>query len=124
MATQYAVFIPDYAGATSAGFTGTITAGTATAALTVGKYRLFRIFAAAAAGTAGAIPMVVRFTMGSTDGVTAPAPTSSSPFFLTGQELLFEMSGSYDQIRLNVLAADNTATSSALIYSIVPFSKS
>lgn len=119
MATQYAVFTPDYGAATGAGMTGTITAGTPTGVITIGKNRLFRIFAAAAT-TTGALGIVIRFTLGNSTTTAAPSPTSSSPFFVTNQELLFEFTGEYDQINLNVLAADNPATSTAIVYSIVP----
>lgn len=121
MATLSATLIPDYQASQAAGLVGVLTTGTNTASLKVGIFKIFKI--TFTIQTTAATPAILRFTMGNSAGTTAPAPTSTSPFLVSNQENIFEMSAAgYDSIALANLAADNGAVSIA--YSIIPLSKS
>jgi|SRR6266850_7009020 len=123
MATQSATYPPDYPASQAAGFIGSLAAGGNTAALTLGKYRIFKITFLAQT-TASSNNLGLRFTTGISDGsgASAPVPTSASPLLVNNQENIFEMSGSIDQIRLASLATDGAPTN--LNYCILPLSRS
>lgn len=103
--------------------TGTIASGASTAAITVGRYRLFKITFLALT-TASANNLGIRFTTGISDGSghAAPVPTAASPLLINNQENIFEMSGSIDQIRLASLASDGAPAT--ISYSIIPLTRS
>ena len=118
MATISASYIPDYTTSQTTGFVATtVTNGTATAALTLGKFRLFKVIFCGS--TAGPNNLSLRFTLGLSTGTTAPVPTTSSPFILNNQENVFEMGSEFDQIRFANL--DNAASINYTLLPIVKF---
>lgn len=123
MATVYGIYPPDYEGSQLTGMIGTIATGASTAAITVGKYRLFKVtFLTLTTGSPNNLGL--RFTTGISDGSghAAPVPTSASPLLVNNQENIFEMSGSIDQIRFANLASDGG--SATISYSIIPLTRS
>lgn len=100
---------------------GTLTTGTSSGVITVGKYRLIHI--SAKVNTNGANRCALSFTLGNsaaTGTAPAPTPTASSPFFL-GDEGYIVDTGLYDQINLANIAAYNGAVT--VVYSISLLSK-
>jgi hypothetical protein len=120
MSTLGIVFCPDYAGSQATGLVGSIATTANTGPIQLGKYRIFKVVMVDA-GTP-ATPPVLRFTLGNSTGTVAPTPTSASPFMHASQENIFELNGSYDQINLANLAADNGAITVG--YCIIPLAKS
>lgn len=123
MATTQAVFTPDYAKSQSAGLVGTIATTANTGVIALGKYQVFKVVMInqTTPATPGAASQALRFTLGSSAGAVAPTPTSASPFFVSSQENIFELSAAYDQINLANLAADNGAVT--IGYAIIPLAK-
>lgn len=126
MATLSSILIPDYDGclaiAGGAGV-GTIATTASTGAIVLGTHRLFRIFCNdQTTATNTVIQFYLRFTMGnSKTGHAAITPTSTSPFFSSLQDIIFDTGDAYDSINLANLAADNTAVT--IGYTILPLSK-
>lgn len=123
MATVYGIYPPDYEGSQATGMTGVIAAGASTAAITVGKYRIFKVTFISLT-TASPNNLGLRFSTGISDGSghAAPVPTSASPLIVNNQENVFEMSGSIDQIRFAFLASDGATGS--VSYSLIPLTRS
>lgn len=122
MATVFGIYPPDYEGSQATGMTGSITTPGSTAAITVGKYRLFKVTFIGAAASASNIGL--RFTTGISDGSghAAPVPTAASPLLVNNQENIFEMSGSIDQIRFAAVTTDGPPAT--INYSIIPLTRS
>ena len=124
MATIQAVFTPDWDGSQATGLVGTIATTAHTAALAVGKYRLFKVVIVnqTTPGTLAAA-FVLRFQLGnSVVGHVAGTPTSTDPFLVSNQENIFETNGAFDSISFANLAADNGAVT--LGYAVIPLSRS
>lgn len=119
MATMAATYTPDFPGSQATGLVGTIATTANTGVIQIGKYRLFKIVVSVQPIAATA--PILRFTLGISTGTTAPTPVATSPFVLGSGENIFETNGSYDQINLANLAADNGAVTVA--YTILPLSK-
>src|SRR5258706_11470661 len=124
MATIQAIYPPDYPASQATGMIGTIGNGSSTLAITIGKYRLFKITFLTLT-TPSSTNLGLRFTTGISDGsgASAPVPTAASPLLVNNQENIFEMSGSIDQIRLANLATDNGGTIT-IFYFIFPLTRS
>jgi len=123
LATIQAIYPPDYPASQATGFVATLATTLATAAITIGKYRLFKVtFISATAPSSNNLGL--RFTTGISDGsgASAPVPTAASPLLLNNQENIFEMSGSIDQIRFANLNVDNGAIT--VSYCILPLTRS
>lgn len=123
MATVFGIYPPDYEGSQATGLVGTIASAAATAAITVAKYRLFKVTFLSATAP-GANNLGLRFSTGISDGTghAAPVPTAASPLLVNNQENIFEFSGSIDQIRFANLVVDNGAI--IISYSILPLTRS
>src|SRR6266849_6749034 len=109
MATPTATYPPDFPASQATGLIGTIASGASTAAITLGKYRLYKLtFLGSTTTNTGTLGL--RFTTGISDGsgASASVPTVASPLFINFLENVFEMSGSIDQIRLANILVDNT----------------
>jgi hypothetical protein len=94
-------FIPcvDYANTlTLANGIGTLTNGQASGVIQLGKRRLFML-STKDTTVPGSISQIA-VTFGNSAGVTAPTPTSTSPFFSTTQVLIFDTGDAYDQIQV------------------------
>jgi len=124
MATIQAIYPPDYPASQATGLVGTIAVGAVTAAITIGKYRLFKITFLTETTPPSSSNLGLRFTTGISDGsgASAPVPTAASPLLVNNQENVFEMSGSIDQIRFANLAIDNGATN-LISYCILPLTR-
>ena len=120
MATMTAYLTPDYANTiTVTGSAGLLATTTSSGVIVVGKRRLLHLSALNTGSTTSRCAL--RFTLGLSTGVVAPAPTSTSPFFLGDEGWMIDTGDLYDEINLANLAADNGANS--LAYSIVIMSK-
>ena len=94
-------FIPciDYANTiTLTNGQGTLTNGSVSGVIQLGKRRVFMI-STKDTTTPGSISQIA-VTFGLSTGTGAPAPTSASPFFSTTQVLIFDMGDVYDQIQV------------------------
>jgi len=122
MATVFGIYPPDYEGSQATGLVGTIASGASTAAITVSKYRIFKVTFIGAATSANNVGL--RFTTGISDGSghAAPVPTAASPLIINNQENIFEFSGSIDQIRFASLATDEAPAT--VNYCILPLTRS
>ena len=123
MATIQAVFTPDWDGSQATGLVGTIATTAHTAALAIGKYRVFKVVIINQT-TPGTIvgPFALRFQLGnSAAGHVAGTPTSTDPFLVSNQENIFETNGAFDSISFANLAADNGAVT--LGYAVIPLAK-
>lgn len=119
MATQFAVFIPDYNAATTAGFTGSLTSGGAASGdIALGKYRLFKVLlfdSTTVANTA-----VIRFALYNKANQGTLVPTGTSPILaIGGQATYFEIGPEYDTI--NLIATDNSTD--VIKYTLLPLAK-
>ena len=118
MATLTGIYSIDYANTiTVTGNEGTLAANASSGAITLGKRRLFMI--SVKDTTTPASLAQISFTFGLSTGTTAPAPTSSSPFFSLTQSLVFDTGDVYDQIQL----ANFHNGSDSVDYSVVLLSK-
>jgi len=125
MATMTAFLTPDYANSVSVSNSAAAIAGGAsgiasTAALTYGKRRLLHIAALNTSSTSSRC--AVSYTLGLSTGTTAPAPLTSSPFFMGDEGLTIDLGDLYDQIRLGNDTAKNGANVN-IAYSISVMSK-
>lgn len=127
MATVTAFLVPDYANTTSvANTTGSITTPvsgvSAAITLTFGKRRLLHIAALNIGATANRC--AISYTLGLSTGTTAPAPTTTSPFFMGDEGFTIDLGDLYDQIAIASDQAKNGQTGSPNVaYSVSVMSK-
>jgi hypothetical protein len=126
MATMTAFLVPDYTNTVSVSNTtaslaapgaGLIT--TTAAPLTFGKRRILHIVAINT--TANNSRAAVSYTLGLSTGVTAPTPTTSSPFFMGDEGITIDLGDSFDQIQLG--NDNNKNGAAAVAYSVSVMAK-
>lgn len=120
MASVTAVWTIDYAVTPITNSVGVVS-NAASGIIQLGKRRMVMVWGSSQVSPPTANKTILRYTLGLSTGVVAPAPSSTSPFIFGDLGILIDTGDCYDQMQVSSLTADNGA--GAVAYCVTPVTK-
>lgn len=120
MASITAIWGVDYSVTPITNSVGVVT-NSASGVIQLGKRRIVMIWGSSQVAPPSANKTILRYTLGLSTGVVAPAPSATSPFVFGDLGFPIDLGDYYDQIQIASLTADNGA--GAVAYCVTPVSK-